>query len=103
MAQTQADFASQLNTIFRVSLGTSTPVELKLVTVKGHESEEYERPDMERFSLLFSGPSNFFLSQQTYRMKHEEMGELDIFLVPIGRESDTFLYEAVFNFYKPAD
>jgi hypothetical protein len=33
-------------------------------------------------------------------MEHEQMGEFEIFLVPIARDENGFLYEAVFNYYK---
>ena len=55
---------------------------------------------MERFSLIFRGPSDIFVPHNTYRLAHERMGELDNFLVPIAPESDGFRYEAVFNFHR---
>ena len=35
--------------------------------------------------------------QQTYAMRHEALGEVGIFLVPVAQERDGFLYQAVFN------
>jgi hypothetical protein len=32
-----------------------------------------------------------------YRMEHDVLGALDLFLVPIARDEDGFQYEAVFN------
>lgn len=49
------------------------------------------------FSLLFRNDSPFLFPQQMYRMRHARMGEVGIFLVPIARERDGFLYQAVFN------
>jgi hypothetical protein len=49
------------------------------------------------FSLLFRNTSSFLFPQQTYRMRHARLGELGIFLVPVARERDGFLYQAVFN------
>lgn len=49
------------------------------------------------FSLLFRNGSAFLFPQQTYLMRHAEMGEVGIFLVPVAREQAGFLYQAVFN------
>lgn len=49
------------------------------------------------FSLLFRNASSFLFPQQMYRMRHPGLGELGIFLVPVARERDGFLYQAIFN------
>ena len=49
------------------------------------------------FSLLFRNTSSFLFPQQMYLMRHESVGEVGIFLVPIAREREGFLYQAVFN------
>jgi hypothetical protein len=49
------------------------------------------------FSLLFRGPVDPVLPQRVYRMRHAEFGTLELFLVPIGREPDGTIYEAVFT------
>ena len=49
------------------------------------------------FSLLFRNASAFLFPQQIYAMRHPEVGEVGIFLVPIAREQAGFLYQAVFN------
>ncbi|NQT89285.1 hypothetical protein HQ560_21130 [bacterium] len=49
------------------------------------------------FSLVFTGPPGCVLPQQTYQLIHQEMGELDIFLVPIGSDEEGTQYEAIFN------
>src|SRR3982751_229156 len=51
----------------------------------------------EVFSLLFKGPQTPFMPQAVYKLKHAELGELEIFLVPVARDQDGFEYEAVFN------
>jgi hypothetical protein len=97
---TEADFAKHLNTNFRIELESQQSVELKLIAVTPRASEPHEQAGMERFSVLFSGPADVFLPQQIYRVTHPEMGELEIFLVPIAKESDGFRYEAVYNYYR---
>jgi hypothetical protein len=49
------------------------------------------------FSLVFLGPRDPVLPQRIYRLEHEELGTLDLFLVPIGRDDAGVRYEAVFT------
>jgi hypothetical protein len=49
------------------------------------------------FSLVFRGPLQPVMPQRTYRIEHADLGELDIFLVPIGRDPQGVRYEAVFT------
>ena len=99
--QTEADFAKNLNTIFRIELEDSRHIDLKLESVTPRKIEPTEQAGMERFSAVFSGPLDFCLPQQTYLMTHPDMGEFPIFLVAIGREADGFRYEAVYNYFRP--
>lgn len=98
---TEANFAKHLNTNFRIELESSQAVEIKLIAVTPRVVEAHEQAGMERFSVTFAGPADLFLQQQIYRVTHPEMGELEIFLVPIGKEADGFRYEAVYNYYRP--
>jgi L-ascorbate metabolism protein UlaG (beta-lactamase superfamily) len=95
-------FAEQLNTKFRVLLesGDAPEVELELAEVVEFPTLTHGRTDVERFSLFFYGPGDLFLPQQMYRLAHERMGELDIFLVPVAQEPRGYRYEAVFSYYK---
>ena len=95
----EANFTKNVNTEFRVELDSPRPIELKLISVTPRVNEPTEQAGMERFSALFSGPPDFFLPQNTYRMVHPEMGEFEIFLVPIAKEADGFRYEAVYNLF----
>ena len=49
------------------------------------------------FSLLFRNTAVFLFPQQIYQMRHPGIGEVGIFLVPIAREREGFLYQATFN------
>ena len=97
---TEANFTRHLNTMFRVKVTPSQPVELKLVEVKGYATGSQEPAGMERFSLFFNGPGDLHLPQRTYALEHEQLGALDIFLVTVARDDRGFLYEAVFNYFK---
>jgi hypothetical protein len=85
--------AGQLNTKFAL-IDAAQPFELELFKV----TEPTVSASQTFFSLFFRGSADFMLPQGTYRMKHELLGELMIFLVPTSREEDGgFEYEAVFN------
>jgi hypothetical protein len=49
------------------------------------------------FSLIFTGPASPVLPQSIYRVEHASLGELDVFLVPIGLRDSRVEYQAVFN------
>lgn len=50
----------------------------------------------ESFALRFQGPSGLPLSQGTHRLRHDSLGDLEIFLVPVGRPAKVRTYEAIF-------
>jgi hypothetical protein len=89
-------FARHLNTKFYVPLDDRR-VELELVRVEGDKSGMDKIEGIERFALYFLGPGDFYLPQRTYRMEHEALGELDIFIVPVGIKDKRYQYEAVFS------
>jgi hypothetical protein len=96
---TEQEFAQHVGTKFQASLDQQ-PIELKLSEVKGYPFGPNEQGGMERFSLFFEGPLDPQLPQSVYRLTHEQMGEVDIFLVPIAKVGEGFRYEAVFNYFK---
>ena len=49
------------------------------------------------FSLIFVGKDPRVLPQRLYRLEHQEMGALSIFLVPVGKDAEGVQYQAVFN------
>ena len=98
-ALTEAEFSRHLNTDFDLTFGDE-PLQLRLVAVKPYLPQANEQSGMERFSLFFDGPLDRYLPQSVYRLTHEAMGEIDLFLVPIEKKENAFRYEAVFNYYK---
>lgn len=86
-------FAKHLKTKFQVQLDAANSVELQLIEVS--ELKSYER--QEEFWILFLGPNESFLGQGTRLMQHDEMGQLELFLVPTKQDDQGFYYEAVFN------
>lgn len=49
------------------------------------------------FSLLFRNTAAFLFPQQMYQMRHQRIGDIGIFIVPVARENEGFLYQAIFN------
>jgi len=49
------------------------------------------------FSVVFHGPLQPVLPQAIYRLENEQLGALELFIVPIGPEQDAMRYEAVFG------
>jgi len=89
-----ADFATHLHSKFRIR----TPIELEfeLAHVDDHSNEQ-----VEQFSLEFAGPSTPWLQQGTYSLHHSELGEQEIFIVPVGQRDGTMRYQAIFSRLKP--
>lgn len=87
------DFAQFLNDKFEVIGEHTAPVNLELIQV----SEEKATQKQQVFSILFRGPADSFIPQRTYKLKHHRLGEVEIFLVPVGQDKEGFQYQAVFN------
>ena len=93
---TEEVFTGQLNTKFYIPLAEKR-VELELFKVTGDKSSMDKIEGVERFALYFQGPGDLYLPQSTYRMEHDALGELDIFIVPVSQKNNQFQYEAVFS------
>jgi hypothetical protein len=90
-----AQFARQVDTSFLVHAGFST-VKLRLVaaTPFAAASPDAEDAGNEKFSLLFRGPAQRPLEQDTYQFNHPRLGRLSIFIVPTGWLDTTYCYYA---------
>ena len=86
-------FAPHLHTTFEVGTGPGTGLSLELLEVERGPAH----PRALMFSLLFRGPGAPLLPQNIYRLKHPVLGELDLFLVPVGQDEKGTSYQAVFN------
>jgi hypothetical protein len=86
-------FAEHLQTTFQTQMEDGRAVELLMVSAKDSGTTDRQ----EQFSIVFRGPLDVFLDQRTYELKHPQMGELALLLVPIKRDQEGFYYEASFN------
>jgi hypothetical protein len=87
------NLAGNVHTSFRLSTEDGRTLDLELVSVSGlHETERQKN-----FSIIFLGPLDRPLGQGMYRMEHDRMETIDLFIVPVAKNDKGFEYEAVFN------
>jgi hypothetical protein len=93
---TAADFEAHLQTSFWCMLA-GQEYELILASVERLPVYGNRPATHPSFSLLFYLPSGHYLPQQIYELRHASMGQLSIFMVPIGRDQQGLHLQAIFN------
>ena len=91
------DFADKVGHVFAVSEQDVPAVPLTLTEaglLNGFRSRPGIRPP---FSLVFLARDPRVLPQRLYRLEHDELGELTIFLVPVAKDAQGVSYQATFN------
>jgi hypothetical protein len=92
---TAADFAAlEVREFTRVVADGEPPVSLTLTEVRPGRPREGGR---EPFSLTFTGPVDITLQQGIHPLRHPEVGDLELFLTPVGQAGQDRAYEAVFG------
>jgi hypothetical protein len=92
-----ASFKSQLGTNFLINHQASK-VKITLVDIKDFASRKQSQAGKEGFSLLFRGPKESTLKQDTYLIEHEQLGMFSFLVVPVGtKDTRAPHYEAVIN------
>lgn len=92
-ALTHEEFSKHVNTKFQVEADENTKVDLELITI----SELKLHPQQEEFSLEFLGPLDKFLDQGVRNFSHDQMGQFELFIVPVKQDAQGFYYEVIFN------
>lgn len=79
--------------------GVSTEVVLRKVTASDQGQSDKNQQANSSFSLIFEGKMGNFFPQGMHKFFHAQLGEFEIFIVPIGPEnhSSQMRYEAIFN------
>jgi hypothetical protein len=106
---TAEDFRQIQGTACELTVGLSEPgrqakfrIEVANVTQSAGElSGSFRKP----FAVLFHGPIEPVLPQGIYRLQHAQLGELELFIVPVGpddpsgpeKQPTVMRYEAVFG------
>jgi hypothetical protein len=102
---TAEDFRPHQGSRFRLSGGPSA-VSLDTVLAEVTEHGEVRSgPFRAPFSVVFRGPLQPVAPQGIYRVEHEKLGTLDLFVVPVGPDEPAepgqaprvMRYEAVFG------
>jgi uncharacterized protein DUF6916 len=96
---THGQFVDRVSETFEVRGDSVAAVTLTLAETSVSDAPGGTGPDgteRRQFSLLFRGPADPILPQRTHRLEHADLGALDIFLVPLGPDSEGMRYEAVF-------
>jgi hypothetical protein len=94
-------FAPRVGETFRLNLDGQSTVDLVLQSVTEVPVSGWRPPDRAAprppFSLAFLGPATVVLPQRIYRLDHDDLGAIEIFIVPVARTAEGVTYEAVFN------
>jgi len=85
-----------IGTSFRLAVEGRDDIELKVTDVC-KVMERSKRLTRQPFSIYFAGPRDVLVKQGTYRLRHEQLGEMSIFIVPVAQAAGGFEYEAVFT------
>jgi hypothetical protein len=103
------DFRGQCGTRFRLSGGPHNGGSAVFLDIELVEVTEYPAgvPGTLRapFSVLFHGPLEPVMPQGIYRLEHEQLGAVELFIVPVGPSvpaasegaAAAMRYEAVFG------
>jgi hypothetical protein len=90
------DFTEQLNTTFEINFTPDLVKDAELIQVSNLEGTG----NYESFSITFLVSEECPIQQQIYPIDHAEMGSLELFLVPSGKDEKGTTYVSVFNYPK---
>ena len=91
---TREDFEKLVGQSVEVDFGEAGKLAGKLAAATASKSPSKDR---EPFSLEFHCPHPAPPEQGIYKVSHAELGELDLFLVPVHGDDEGVIFEAVFN------
>lgn len=91
------DFSGKVGQVFSIGDSGAPPIPLTLTEAELVEAQAGPPGLRPPFSLVFVARDPRVLPQRIYRLAHGDLGDLDIFLVPIGKSADGVRYQATFN------
>lgn len=86
------DFDKHLNTEFIMYPEQNKPVKMELIEIRDKSNE-----DIDGFSLTFLGKLETVFPQKMYKLIHNDMGEISLFLVPFKKDAKGVYYDAIFS------
>jgi hypothetical protein len=90
---TRDDYAACVNMDFIVDLSPEQKVTMKLSEV----TELKERFSQQTFSLIFHAPETTPIEQGQFTVHNEKLGDIDLFMVPIGKDKRGVMFQSLFN------
>lgn len=95
---THTDFERYLDTIFTLYTSEKDVFDARLIRVETIGRKPEDTRQRWAYSLIFHIPEKKrYLVQKVYQLTHPDMGNLDLFLVPLGPDESGVRYEAVFT------
>jgi hypothetical protein len=97
---TADSFSPHVGTQFSFSFNRFKTVQMKLVKVEDLRPAAVKESTIvgkDCFSILFQGPSNLPLNQDSYRLKHPALGEFTLLVTPVYAKRPGLFYEAIIN------
>lgn len=90
------DFADKVGDVFVIAEQDAPAILLKLAEAEllPNRLKPGTRPP---FSLVFLARDPPVLPQRLYRLAHKGLGEVTLFLVPVGKDAAGVSYQATFN------
>ena len=91
-------FAECLGSKFRIHYGAAEPLDVELIEATPSGAPGRSAPGgREPFSLVFRGAMQPIVWQQVCRFEHDQLGPLELFMVPIGPDEVGMCYQVIFN------
>lgn len=91
------DFADKVGSVFALTDGDIPDVPLVLKEARPLNPAWGLPGARAPFSLIFLAKEPIIRPQRVYRLKEDGLGEIDIFLVPVGKNAEGVSYQATFN------
>ncbi len=91
------DFADKVGSVFAIAETAVPSVPLVLAEATPLDPAMGLPGTRPPFSLMFLAKEPSVLPQGLYRLKNDGLGEVEIFLVPVGRDAKGVSYNATFN------
>ena len=90
-------YARHLRQVFSVLVGAEGSIDMTLMEARRRPPRVISGIRAEPFVLYFKSQSHILLPQKMYPFKVGDEKPYSIFIVPVGRERDGVVYEAIFN------
>jgi len=90
------EMAAHLNSTFQIHFSPDIVKDAELINV----SELTEMGGYESFSISLLIPEECPIQQRIYQIGHPEIGEMELFIVPSGKDEKGTTYASIFNYKK---